>query len=431
MKDFDHHALQEENLRLRRAVEELSILNELARAVSAMNDSQKIMQIILKRSLKAVNAEQGVITLIEPNPQHPMKTLIRGMASSSDREQYHLSQNAMGWMILNKKPLLCNNFETDPRFAGIRDQDPSVRSVLCVPLLVKNELKGVLTLVNKKQRNGFSDDDQRLLSIIAAQSAQVIENARLYEEEKKKLIMEQELAAAREVQMSLLPNQLPQIPGIQLAAANISAHEVGGDYYDVISLNNQRYGIVVGDVSGKGLSAALLTTMGKGMIYAQIRSEESPKKLLQELNKIARLSFRRKSFITLLMGLLDAQARTLTLSSAGHCCPLVYRATKGNLSPLPLRGAALNFMDNLPCEEKVFSLQAGDIYVFYSDGITEAQNLDTEFFGEERLANIVQEAHTQSAEGILQRILDAVRSFVGPAKQADDMTLVILKVTKD
>ena len=173
--------IQLENQRLRRAVEELSILNELARAVSASLNSLQIMQTIIQRSLSAVNAEQGVITLVDREADNPLKTLVRTQVSSAMHEPFHLHQALLGWMDLNKKPLLINDPQKDDRFPAVL-WDNSIRSLLCVPMMVRLELGGVLTVYNKKDGSSFAEEDQRLLGIIAAQSAQVVENARLNEE---------------------------------------------------------------------------------------------------------------------------------------------------------------------------------------------------------------------------------------------------------
>ena len=174
-------ALQEENQRLQRAVGELALLNDLAREIGASLNSEEIMQTIIRRSLRAVDAEQGVITLIDQHASTPMKTLVRTRVSSGGQQAFHLEQSLQGWMLLHKKPLLINDPASDERFHGVA-WEQSIRSLLCAPLLIKSELKGILTLYNKKGGQEFTAEDQRLLGIIAAQSAQVMENARLYKQ---------------------------------------------------------------------------------------------------------------------------------------------------------------------------------------------------------------------------------------------------------
>lgn len=177
--------LREENQRLRLVVEELSILNDLARVISSTMSLDVVIENIIKRSVKAINCKQGMITLIDKEKPTGMKTLIRTLDSSSNHEQFHLNQNILGWMLINKKPLTCDDIRNDPRFSGVKFEE-DICSLLCVPLLVKNRLIGILAMFNKKELKHFSEDDARLLSIIAMQSAQILENARLYQEEQKK-----------------------------------------------------------------------------------------------------------------------------------------------------------------------------------------------------------------------------------------------------
>ncbi len=420
--------LQEENSRLKRAVEELSVLNDLARAIGSITDANKVMEAVIKRSIKAIGAEQGVITLVEEDSATPMKTLVRSITSSTDREQFHLSQNIVGWMLINKKPMLSNDIRADDRFRGVRDLSESIRSVLCTPLMTKNQVKGVLSIFNKKTGKLFDDDDQRLLAIIAAQSAQIIENARLYEQEREKLVLEREIDAAREVQMSLFPRSLPTIPGLDIAAVSIPAREVGGDYYDFIQLSDNDWEFVIADVSGKGLPAAMLTTMGKGMLYAQTLLGPSPKNMILNANKIYRKNIPRKSFVTMLLGTIDVRGKSMRLASAGHCPPMYYSGESQNASLLLVNGMALNLVDEPSVEELEVALRPGDVYVFYSDGITEAENNSRDQFGEERLMAILDRLHEETANGILQGTLKEVQNFVGGYEQSDDMTMIVLKV---
>lgn len=260
--------LLEENFRLRKAIEELSILNDLARVISSTMSLDVIIENVIKRSVKAVCCQQGMITLVDEVSPALMFTLIRTIDSNSNHQQFHLNQNILGWMMINKKPLISNNFPSDERFSGVKIEG-DINSLLCVPLLAKNKLIGIMAAFNKKENGkSFTDDDARLLSIIAGQSGQVLENARLYEQEQKRMAMEKELIAAREVQMNLLPKQLPNVSNFEFAARTIPAKEIGGDFYDIIKVDNLSYEIIVADVAGKGLPAALLATLGKGVLCA-------------------------------------------------------------------------------------------------------------------------------------------------------------------
>ncbi|MCP5106578.1 MAG: GAF domain-containing protein [bacterium] len=173
--------LESENRKLRRSVEELSVLNDLAGAIGGAHDLEAVMQTIVHRSMRVVQAQQGVITLVRSDSADPLKTLVRTMTGLEQQENLHIDAGLLGWMLRYRSPLLLNDPHNDDRFRHTR-WDASVRSVLCVPMMVQSKLVGILTASNKKEMQNFSKEDARLLSIIAAQSAQVVENARLYEE---------------------------------------------------------------------------------------------------------------------------------------------------------------------------------------------------------------------------------------------------------
>ncbi len=422
---FSFQRLEEENQRLKRAIDELSILNELAMAIGALNNSEEVIRKIISRSLRAVNAEQGVITLVEEEPDQPMRTLIRTMVSSSEHGQYHFNQTLLGWMILNKKALLVNDPPKDERFRGII-WDGAVSSILCVPMLTRSALKGVLTVYNKKGGNGFTEDDQRLLSIIAAQSAQVVENARLYEEERNLLKMQQEVKLASQIQTDLLPKEFPSLPGYDIAGATFPARTIGGDYFDFIQVDEHKLAICLGDVSGKGLPAALLMANLQASLRSQTYNGNSVKECIARCNHQLYQSTSPEKFATLFYGIVDTQNHTLTYCNAGHEPPFLI---SGGGKPFRLNegGTMMGIMDGFPFEEAVVSLQPGDILVSYSDGVTEAMNVIKEQFGESKLADLIRENADIPAEKIIEEIVKAVRTHAGEAPQYDDITALVIR----
>ncbi|MEK6754641.1 MAG: SpoIIE family protein phosphatase, partial [Bacteroidota bacterium] len=320
--DQEFRSLQEENQRLKRAVEELSILNDLARAIGASLNTQEIIQTIVRRSLRAINAEQGVITLVEEQSTQAMRTLVRTMVSSSDHEHFHLSQAVLGWMHLNRKPLVVNDPRRDERFQGVQWVE-SIHSLLAVPMMVKSEVHGVVTLYNKRDGKPFSDNDQRLLAIIAAQSAQVVENARLYEKERDLVKIQEEVRLAARIQEELLPKSYPVIPGYEVAGKTLPAQEVGGDSYDFITIDDHRIAICLGDVSGKGLPASLLMANLQATIRGQTIVANSPKTCLERANRLLFESTSPEKFATLFYAILDTKDHQLCCSNAGHEHPFL------------------------------------------------------------------------------------------------------------
>ncbi len=418
--------LREENQRLRLVVEELSILNDLARVISSTMSLDVVIENIIKRSVKAINCKQGMITLIDGEKPTGMRTLIRTLDSSTNHEQFHLNQNILGWMLINKKPLTCDDIRNDTRFSGVKFEE-NICSLLCVPLLVKNRLIGILAMFNKKESKHFSQEDSRLLSIIAMQSAQILENARLYQEEQKKMVLDREMIAAREVQMSLLPKHIPKVSHLEFAAKAIPARDVGGDFYDIIQLKENLYEIVIADVAGKGLSAALLASLGKGVLCSQVIQKCDLPKQLEISNQILRGSLPAKSFITMLLGCVNASTRGVKIVNAGHCYPILFNAEENVAKILPVRGMALNITDKLIFEETSVQLAQNDCLIFYSDGLTEAQNKKEEFFEEARLLDSVRKNAMKSAENIISSVLTDIKAFVDDHPQVDDVTMIVVK----
>ena len=421
-------SLERENRQLHRAVEELSILNELSIAISSSRGSDEVIRTIIRRSIKAISAEQGVITLVGEDASDPTRTLVRTMASSGDREAYSPDQNLLGWMYINRKPLVVNDPKNDERFQGVSWTD-SVRSLVSVPMQVHSRLIGILTLYNKKHGAEFSTEDQRLLSILGGQSAQVIETARLYEEEKKLITVQQELNLANEIQTNLLPLKAPEIKGYDLAGVSIPAQSVGGDYFDYIKIDDYHWGLCVGDVSGKGMPAALMMANAQATVRGQSTFGLSVHETVERSNKLLSDSIRRGSFLTLFYGVLDVVSGVYTYSNAGHNRPYVCRAD-GTLETLTLGGLVVGFIGTQTYGEESFTFGPGDTLFIFSDGVTEAMNEAHDQFEEERLEAILKGMGDATAQQYIDRVHSAVKKHADGAPQNDDITMLVVKRVK-
>jgi len=417
-------ALLEENRRLRSAVRELSVLNDLASAIGASLDSQHIIDTIIQRSVRALRAEQGVVMLLDGEQGSDMRTLVRVGPSVESGHALHVQEAILGWMILNRRPLLLNSPRSDERFSGVR-WDDSVRSVLCVPLLAKSELTGVLALFNRRGTNGFGESDQRLLSIVAAQSAQIIENARLYEEEQSLRHMQEELRLAKEIQCRLLPDGAPTVNGYEVAGRSRPVEAVGGDYYDLIEAE-RGLTVCLGDVSGKGLSAALLMANLQASVRTHTSLALTPADSLKNANRLLWGSTEAHKFATLFLAELEPSSGTLTYSNAGHDPPVLI-SDGGRPTELSVGGLVLGFLEETRFEEGRIDMSPGDVLVIYSDGVTDALNPNGRAFGRARLVSTVEQARERSAEAIGDALVAAVEEHADGAEQTDDITLVVLK----
>ena len=254
----------------------------------------------------------------------------------------------------------------------------------------------------------------------------------LLREQAEKERLEEELRIARQIQMSLLPQNTVGLPGLRIAALCLPAAEVGGDYYDLLPLTETKMGVLVADVSGKGTSAALYMAELKGLVLSLSRIHDSPARLLAEANRILAANMDTRSFITMTYAVVDTAARTLRYARAGHN-PLIHlEAATGRTHVLAPQGIGLGmdrgerFEEVL--EEAELKLAQGDVFLFFTDGLSEAMNDQAELFGEQRLRDVIEQAETLGTDDLKDRILDTVRDFVGGAAQHDDMTMVILKV---
>jgi sigma-B regulation protein RsbU (phosphoserine phosphatase) len=415
--------LETENKRLRRAVEELSVLNDIATAITSTLSLDTIVDLIVQKCVKHLGVEQGAVLLFgEKEESDALRTMVRRIQSDMQTIPYRLSDQITGWMLKNQAPLRVNDLATDGRFRVADSPGPEIRSLLCVPLRLKGKMIGVLSVFNKRTAEAFSDSDQRLLTIIGAQSAQVIENARLYEEEKALQLMQQELQMAHEIQRNLLPKSTPAAPGYELAGHSVAARNVGGDYFDLIPTDGG-VALCLGDVSGKGMPAAMLMANVQATVRAQTLLGPSPGACLGRSNRLLHDSTDSDKFVTLFYGLLDAGRHRLNYSNGGHNPPWLV-STDGTLRTLSAGGPVLGVLPEARYEEATVDVQPGDLLLIYSDGFPEAMNSNLEEFGEERFCELVVQHRRAPAEKLIETLYAAVREFCGDEPQSDDMTVV-------
>ena len=424
--DYTYRKIKKENERLRRAVDELSILNDLALDIGGSLDTEKIMRSIISKSIRALSAEQGDITLVAEHEKNPAKTLVRSMVSSKKHSPLHLNQNLLGWMQINKKPLMINSPRVDERFMNVK-WDDSIKTVLCAPLMAKSKLIGILTLYNKKDEERFTDSDQRLLAIIAAQSAQVVENVRLHEDEQKYKAMREQMELASSIQKKLLPSESPEIEGYAIGGKNVTAKSVGGDYFDYIKIDDHLWGICLGDISGKGLPASLLMSNLQAILRGQALHSSSPSEILNLANIQLFRNTDPEKFATVFFGVLNSRNHTLTFSSAGHEYPF-HINPNGKCSRLKANGLPLGIVEHSQYEEKTIEVESGDALFIYSDGITDSINLEEEEFGENRLKELLISAGTvlHQPMKLIDSVFKASIEHSDDQPRFDDMTALIL-----
>jgi serine phosphatase RsbU (regulator of sigma subunit) len=301
-----------------------------------------------------------------------------------------------------------------------------------IPMIVKNKLVGLLLFGLKRSGSCFAGKDIQLLWAAANQAAVSIENARLYESEAQKIKIDRDLDLARKIQESLLPACIPQIKNLDICGEMIPAMQVGGDYFDLLPVNNSesQLFVVIGDVSGKGLSASLYMTKLQTMIKFACTEGRSPKDILIEINRRIFNEIERNWFITMSVAYFDLEKNIVKFCRAGHM-PLL-TANNGMVESYRTQGIGVGLekgeiFDRSLMEEEI-KLKRGQIYAFYTDGVTEAMNENNDLFGEENLSTILKDKSNARSSDIVNEIWSSVQTFRGEAEVNDDMTMVVVKV---
>ena len=311
-----------------------------------------------------------------------------------------------------------------------------------IPMIIKSKVVGFLLFGLKRSGSQFAGKDIDLLIAAANQSAIAIENARLYESETEKHTIERDLELARKIQQGLLPKCIPDMHGLDICGQMVPAMQVGGDYYDLIPIEdpatrdgdpatgNSKLFVVVGDVSGKGLSASLYMTKLQTMVQLACTPGKSPREILIEINKRFYESIERNWFVTMTLALFDMEKRTVKFCRAGHMP--IFTSTNGTVNTYRTRGLGIGLEKGILFEstlnEEELALKPGQVYAFFSDGITEAMNENYDLFGEEKLTEILQKRNNKNCSEIMGEIWKSIETFRGNASPSDDMTMVLVKV---
>jgi phosphoserine phosphatase RsbU/P len=413
---------------------ELTSLHNLSRLVTQVFDFADLVDSVTSMTLEVVGAKSAWLELIKGrNEQGEVLVEVVSLKNITRQQIESIAVNSdlslRQFVIDSKRPLLIDDVNADRRTKHIKKLDVEVGSLISVPLASHGELIGFLH-ATKAFQYGFDQDDIDVLTTFADHVTIAIENSKLIEKSLERERFQQEIMVARQMQKRLLPQKIPQYARLEVAALSEPSLEVGGDYYDFIALDEHRLGVVIGDVSGKGVSAAFYMAEVKGIFQSLSRVAASPRDLLLRANQALTDSLERNAFISLLYAIFDTQRSVVTLARAGHC-PMIHVSSESTKDIRP-NGLGLGlthekiFEDST--QETTLSLQSGDVCIFYTDGLSESRNADGEEFGVQRLVNVSQNMKRNSAESIKTSILQEVRNYTGNSTYGDDMTLVVVKI---
>jgi sigma-B regulation protein RsbU (phosphoserine phosphatase) len=446
---------------LKRAREELQaqenrvfdFLHGLGEAFSGDLRSSDLYRLIVEGATRIIDAQGGALYLVDRTGKFLVPSFIskscpplldippsisqQSLNSPVALESYvrlHTvkpGEGLLGAVWERREPLFLSSKDSDPRLEGLRRSALELDSIMIGPLIYADQSLGVLAVANGPMSAPFSSSDFVVFQSIVEQSAFALYNAVVYSEAGDKRRIDRDLEVAHDIQRILLPNAAPAIDGFEIAGLNIPASQVSGDYYDYIPLGGDRIGIAIADVSGKGIAASLIMAMCRSVLRSVARSSQSAAAVLHEVNRQVYPDIREDMFISMAYVIAQKGSDELVLARAGHDAPLHFRASDQMVTRINPPGMALG-IDSGSVFNRVTSdfrvrLEAGDCLILYTDGVTEALDVDGLEFGISKLIEAVQASSPNGAAAILSRVTSDLKSFVGGHHQNDDITLIAIR----
>jgi sigma-B regulation protein RsbU (phosphoserine phosphatase) len=411
----------------RNAVIELSTIVEATKRLNSTLDLAELLNIILQLTTRQTGAERGTVFLID-REREEIWSLV-GMGLDQHEIRLPINRGIAGHVAASGDTINLADAYSDPRFESEVDLRLGfrTRSLLCLPIRNKDaETIGVLQLLNKKA-GPFTHADEGMLRAISDHVALALENAQLHREMIHKQRMERDLALARSIQVGLLPERPPELDGFDIAVSHRPSLEAGGDYYDFIPLAPDTILTVVADVEGKGVGSAMVMANLQATLHALLAHLHSLERLVESLNDMILADTRGQKFMTMFIGLLDQPHRTLHYVNAGHVPPAVVRAD-GSVEYLREGGMVVGLFPSVHYDRGHVRLNAGDIVVACTDGITEAMDKESEEFGQPRLVDLCVRERAKPAQEIVDIVLQEVDLFSRGGTHEDDRVIMILKV---
>jgi phosphoserine phosphatase RsbU/P len=420
-----------ENARLHtrttRQARTLVLLNEIARELTSILNVDELLKRIAELLSRLIDYQMFSILLVDAageKLQHRFS--LRFQENIQLKHDVPLGDGLVGYAARHRQAVLVPDVSKDPRYISL---NPETRSELAVPLIYKDKVIGVLDLEHTK-RGFFTEDHKRTVTTLAAQVAIAIENARLYEEiARQEKRLERDLALARELQFRLLPQSLPKMPNLEVAAKFKPARAIGGDLYDFVNYSLDHMGMVIGDVSGKGAPAAIYAALVSGILRSHAPIEPGPAEMLRAVN--FSLGERRieGQFVSLIYAVWDDRNRSLKIANSGLPRPLYVH--DGKIEVIEATGLPLGLFDDAEYDEFTFKAKPGDMFVFFSDGIMDARNRTGDMFGRHRTEAVISSCAEISADCVVKSLFKAAAEHSGGEEAFDDETVVAIKVKGD
>ncbi|RJP57325.1 MAG: GAF domain-containing protein [Candidatus Auribacter fodinae] len=394
---------------------------------SAGLEISKLLTIIMSAAEQVMQCAASSLMLIDEKTDELVYKVALGEKGEDIKEKFRLKmgQGIAGWVAQNSKPLVVPDVRKDPRFYSKPDEDTGfqTRSILCVPMKVRNKTIGILQALNPTNKESFSKRDLPIFTAFANQAAVAIENANVHRYQLEEQRLRDELTIAQKIQQNILPGTALHLDRFECCAKNQSAKMVGGDFYDFIQFDQNRFGILIGDVSGKGVPAALFMVSFISSIRFYSQSTSSPAELFYKVNSVLNEESTFGMFVTAALLMFDLNTMTITFTNAGHLPPYI-RSSSGTIVPLKgKKSLPLGILKNTIFEETVVPFHEGEVYILYTDGVTEARSKNNEEFGIERLTQAVCCTEPTPTK-IVESVFRLVTAFSSGTDGHDDITVL-------
>jgi len=408
--------------------ERLTLLLHLTQAFNASLDLDEVLERVMDEVIAALHAERGFVMLREADGRLTFPTA-RGLDQHTiEAPLFEISRSVVESVAESGLPIHTSDALADGRFSGRASvRKLGLRSILCAPLKVKHKIIGVIYVENRLQAGIFTADDLDLLCAISSSAATAIENARLYLVAIEKGRMDRELEMARRVQASLLPAIVPNPPGWEFAIHWQPAREVAGDFYDFIPFPDGKIGLVIADVTDKGMPAALFMALTRSVIRATAYENPSPSVGITRANQLICAQSDQGLYVTLFFGLLDPITGEMTYVNSGHNPPLICDTSQNEFTNLQTTGIPLGIDDGVAYGQQVVQIQPGDFVLLYTDGVTEAFAPQGQEFGVNRLQKVVLALRDASPGEMISGVLQSMNDFTRNTNPSDDITMVVAK----
>jgi serine phosphatase RsbU (regulator of sigma subunit) len=404
----------------------LALISKISVALLDTATLNETLEQIVSMVFQAVPADRSMIMMRDEKNPDLKVAVARLRDRAGEVGEIRISRSVIDEVVTNGKSVLTSDAQADPRFMGGTVMLQGVRSVLAVPLGVGEKVFGIVYADSPLAEGRFTEDHLKVLTTLASVAAIRVQNARLMEQQMERVRLERELQVASEIQQRFQPASAPIVAGYELQGISFPCYEIGGDYYDFIQRDDGKLIVALGDVSGKGPSAALLMSSLHAAVHAHSDTHNTLAKTIGAVNRYLVDSTPANRFVTLFYAELDPKNGSLAFLNAGHNPPLIVHAG-GTMEQLAAGGLPLGIMANADFREGKTRLHPGDVLVIYSDGVSEAVNPKGEEFGPTRLYETVARNLDASAAGIRDRIESALTKFCQGTPAADDITLVICK----